>query len=388
MTVLMGLGTSTDANVYLAGQEAARQMMAHLSGAPQLTLVFSSIRFADPKLLAGIRSVTEGAPLIGCTSAGAISTWGPLRQSVIVIGLRGPNVSFVTGVAHGISKDPEAAGRRLAQDLKAGEPETIRTAMIFPDGLAPNASALLRGLQGGLGPSVPVVGGTAGDDFYFQRTFQYFDDDILTDSVPGVLCCGEIAVGVGVRHGWVPLGRARQVTKVSGEVIRELDGKPAIAIYERYLGAKRSTLRKKPLAHLAMSYPLGVETDSQRGCLLRSPIRMAEDGSLVCTGELKEGSWVRLMIGGFESALSAAAEAAKQAAEAIGRNRFKGALVFASGGRQKMLGSECQGEIDIIRDSLGGVGVRLAGFYGYGELAPVGIDNSYHNDSVVVMALG
>ena len=79
MSVLMGIGVSSEAQVYLAGQEAARQMTTHLGGRPQLTLVFSSIRFADPRLLTGIRSVTEGAPLIGCTDAGGISTWGPMR---------------------------------------------------------------------------------------------------------------------------------------------------------------------------------------------------------------------------------------------------------------------------------------------------------------------
>jgi hypothetical protein len=388
MTVLMGLGTSSEANVYCAGQEAARQMVAHLGGAPQLTLVFSSIRFADPKLLSGIRQVTEGAPLIGCTDSGGISTWGPMRQSVIVIGLRGAHASFVTGVAHGISKDPEGAGHRLAQDLKASEPDVIKAALIFPDGLASNASALLRGIQKNLGASVPIVGGSAGDDFHFQRTFQYFDEDILTDSVPGALFCGEIAIGIGVRHGWIPLGRPRQVTKSSGEIIQELDGLPAVAIYEKYLGANRKTWQKTPLAHMAMTYPLGMVMEQQPECLLRSPLRMGEQGSLICTGETPQGSWVRLMIGGYESALAAASEAATQAAAAIGRSRFKGALVFSSAGRQKMLGSESQGEIDVIRDSLGGVGVRIAGFYGYGEQAPVSGVNTLHNESVVVLALG
>ena len=81
MSVLMGIGISSATQVYPAGQEAAQQMLAHLGGRPQLTLVFSSIRFADPKLLAGIRSVTEGAPLIGCTGTGGISTWGPSAVS-------------------------------------------------------------------------------------------------------------------------------------------------------------------------------------------------------------------------------------------------------------------------------------------------------------------
>jgi hypothetical protein len=94
------------------------------------------------------------------------------------------------------------------------------------------------------------------------------------------------------------------------------------------------------------------------------------------------------MIPGYESVLGAAAEAAKEAAAAIGQHRFKGALVFASGGRQKILGHEAQGEIDVIRDSLGGVGVRIGGFYGYGEQAPIKGMNMFHNESVAVVALG
>jgi hypothetical protein len=388
MPALMGIGASSEANVYVAGQEAARQMVAHLGGLPQVTIVFSSIRFADPRLLSGIRSVTEGAPLVGCTDAGGISTWGPIRQAVIVIGLRGANAGFITGVAHGLSRDPESAGRQLAADFKAGEPGAMKAALIFPDGLAPNASAVLRGLQKGLGPQVPIVGGAAGDDFYFQRTFQYFDEDILTDSVPGVLLHGEIAVGVGVRHGWVPLGRPHEVTKSSGQIVYELDGKPAVCLYEQALGITRKTWQTTPLADTAMIYPIGFADDRQPECLLRTAIRVGEKGSLVCTGEVPQGSWVRLMIGGYESALAAAGKAAQQAAQAVGAHRFKGAFVFASGGRHKMLGNESQGEIDIIRDSLGGVGIRLGGFYGYGEQAPVGSINTFHNESVVVMAIG
>jgi hypothetical protein len=388
MAILMGIGASSEANVYAAGQDAAKQMMTHLGGKPQLTLVFSSLRFADPKLLNGIRSVTEGAPLIGCTDSGGIGTWGPVRHAVVVIGLRGPNAGFVTGVAHGISKDPEAAGQRLAQDLKAAEPGAIKAALVFPDGLAPNGSALLRGLHKGLGSNVPIAGGSAGDDYYFQKTLQFFDDDILTDSVPGALFYGEAAVGIGVRHGWVPLGRPRVVTKAKGEIVYELDGKPAVTIYESYFGAQRKSFSHPPLADTAMIYPLGMAVHQNSECLMRHALRVGEKGSLVFSGEFPEGAQVRLMIGGYESALNAAREAAEQAASAIGKNRFKGALVFSSGGRQKMLGSEAQGEIDVIRHSLGGVGVKLGGFYGYGEHAPSGGSNTFHSESVVVVALG
>ena len=205
------------------------------------------------------------------------------RQSVIVIGLRGANASFVTGVAHGISKDP-GGGRpaRLAQDLKASEPGVDPGRVDFSRRAWRAMGRLFcAACKRGCRRSIPVVGGSAGDDFYFQRTFQYFDDDILTDSVPGALLCGEIEVGIGVRHGWVPLGRPRCITKSVGDVIYQLDGKPAVAIYEQYLGTKpQGHGAQRSMAQLAMNYPLGIHLQENEEKALRSALQHGENAGL------------------------------------------------------------------------------------------------------------
>ena len=267
---------------------------------------------------------------------------------------------------------------------------------MFPDGLTSNGSSVLSGVQKIIGERIPIVGGSAADDFYFQKTFQFFDDEILTDSVPGALFCGDIAIGFGVRHGWIPLGQPRRVTRVSGHVFHQLDKRPSVSIYEDYLGLKREELLEESLAHLAITYPLGTPMEGQSEYVLRDALRVGRAGSLICTGGISQGTSVRIMIGGYESALEAAQQAAYEAAEQIGRSRIKGALVFCGVGRQKMLGSEFQGEIDVIRDALGGSGIRMGGFYSYGELAPMNsggrgkgrVKNMFHNESVVVMTLG
>ncbi len=396
MSVELGIGVSTLGDVYEAGKQAAEQVVSHLAGRrPHLTLVFSSIRFADPRLLKGIRSVAGDGPLIGCTDAGGISTSGPKRRSVTVVGLVAHSGFFVTALGRHVSHHPLAAGQALAKSLKRNL-QDAKALLLFPDGLTSHTSDVLSGVRKVLGIELPIVGGAAADDFFFQKTFQFFNDEILTDSVPAALFCGDIAVGIGVRHGWLPLGRERHVTRSSGHIIYQLDNEPAVSIYEDYLGIKREELMEEPLAHVAMSYPLGTEIPGRTEYLLRDAIRVGRAGSLVCTGDMPEGSTVRLMIGGHESALEAAQQAAYEAAEQVGRRRLKGALVFASVARQKMLGSEFQGEIDVIRDALGGSGVRMGGFYTYGELAPATppaqapehARHLFHNESVVVMALG
>jgi len=397
MTLEIGIGVSSQADVFAAGQEAAEQVISHLAGRqPDLVLVFSSIRFADPRMLKAVRSLTGSAPLVGCSDAGGIITSGPKRRSVTVIGLIAKNGSFVTGVERHISHQPRQAGERLADTLSRQASQAARCLLVFPDGLTVSGSDVLEGIVKKLGRDVPVAGGSAADDLYFQKTFQFYNDEILTDSVTGVLLCGDIHAGIGVRHGWVPVGRPRRVTRALGHIVYELDRRPAVSIYEDFLGLKREELMQEPLGSVTLTYPLGMEMKGQSEYLLRDAIRVGRAGSLICTGGVEEGSEVRLMIGGYESALEAAQQSACDAVERLGGKRIVGALVFCSVARQKMLGSEFQGEVDVIRDALGGSGVRIGGFYCYGEVAPVwkGTGRSrksfplFHNESVVVVALG
>ncbi len=393
----MGVGVSSHADVGTAGREAALQALSFLQNRPpKIVIVFSSIRFADPRLLKEIRQATGKARLIGCTDAGGITAAGALRRGVTVIVLAADDVQFIAGLGRGVTADPSRAGHALGKMIGDQKPTNAKALLMFPDGLASNGSAILRGVENALGSSLPVAGGSAGDDFHFQKAFQYFDDEIVTDSVPGFLIGGDVSIGVGVRHGWLPVGSPRQVTRAVGNIIYELNGEPAIRIYEEYLGIGAQDMRQAPLAHLAMTYPLGYSVAGQSEYLLRDALQLGDQGSLVCAADVAEGQSVRLMIGGYESALEAAKRAAQDAITAVGPAQLKGTFVFCSVARQKMLGSEHQGEIDVIRDALGGSGVRMGGFYGYGEVAPLESvsgslgprRNHFHNESVVIVTMG
>jgi hypothetical protein len=397
MSLEMGVGFSSQADVFAAGQEAAQQVVAHLAGRqPDLVFAFSSIRFADPRMLKAVRSITGKAPLVGCTDAGGIVTAGPKRRSITLIGLVLKNVSCTTAVEHHISGGARAAGERLAETLRKGAPQASGCLFVFPDGLTASGSEVLAGIEKRIDRRIQLAGASAADDLFFQKTFQFYNDEILTDSLPGVFLSGDIKAGIGVRHGWVPVGRPRRVTRSVGHVVYQLDHRPAVSIYEDFLGLKRQELMDDTLASMTLSYPLGTEVLGHSEYLLRDAIRVGRAGSLICTGNVPQGSDVRLMIGGYESALEAAQQAACDALDQLGETRVKGALVFSSVARQKMLGSEFQGEIDVIRDALGGSGVRLGGFYSYGEMAPGSAlrrrgksrDPLFHNESVVVVALG
>jgi hypothetical protein len=257
----------------------------------------------------------------------------------------------------------------------------------FPDGLAGNGADIVRGAQEVLGPGFPIVGGSAGDDFLFQKTYQYFQGKVSTGTVPGILFDGSIRFGIGVRHGWTPIGEPHRVTKSEGNILHEIDGKPAVGVYEDYFGKKSDELRKEPLARMAIMYPLGIVLPGAEEYLIRDPITVKEDGSIVCAAEVPIDSQVSLMVGGKEEAIQAARVAAQQSASP------SFSLNFNCIARNKVLGDRVGDEINAVKAVLG-PRADIIGFYTYGEQAPltglIGKDckSQFCNETMVILAIG
>jgi len=263
---------------------------------------------------------------------------------------------------------------------------------MFADGLSANGADVVRGAQEILGTSFPIVGGSAGDDYLFKKTYQYYRNKAFSDSVVGLLLSGNISVGIGSRHGWHPIGKAHEVTQAHGNTIDKIDGKDALSIYHEYFGSEADALRNMRWAKLGTIYPLGMSIPDEEEYLIRYAYKAKDDGSLVCAAEVPQGSMVRLMIGDKEDVLAASREAALKAKEALGNTKIQAVIVFDSIARKRILGRRAKEEIEMIKKTIG-TPCPLIGFYTYGEQAPLGaqryIGTSYfHNETVVVVAIG
>ena len=392
MATWVGVGSSHVSNSFQAGQEAAAKALGSMGqSSPHLILIFASARFDQEALLKGIVSVTQETPMVGCSTAGEILPDSPSRRSVVVMAIKSDTLQIATGLGTGISDNPRKAGQEVASQVSQSKLLSPHGLLIFPDGLAGNVAEVIRGAQEILGFSFPIVGGSAADDFSFKRTYQYFQGKVYTNAVPGVLLSGSISVGIGARHGWQPLGNPRTVTRATANVVRQLDGKSAVNLYEDYFGKAAAALKKESLADMTILYPLGMLVPDEEEYLLRNVLRADADGSLVYAGEIPEGSEVRLMMGSKAKALAAARRAAEQAVVAIapGTPRFR--LVFSSCSRWRLFGRQIEKETLAIRQILGQT-VPFIGFYGYGEQAPMSAAgfkglSYFHNESVVVVAV-
>jgi hypothetical protein len=201
-----------------------------------------------------------------------------------------------------------------------------------------------------------------------------------------------------MRHGWKPLGKPHNVSASSANIIKTIDGQPAVKLYEEYLACDLSRL-KKEIKELSTSYPIGIFAPGGTEYILRSIHGVSDDGSLICQGNIPEGSIIRLMISTKETCLKATYEAVAEAVKNISNPMMKFsktktsqlAIAFSSLSRYNLLRRDANRELEIIRESLA-PGTPIIGMYSCCQLAPLMAmgyrGQSYlHNQTVSVLIL-
>src|SRR3989344_1957529 len=390
----VGLGVSEDS--YIAGVNASTEAVSKIGGEPNLVIVFASTAYDQQKVNAGVRSVSGKALLVGSSTAGEITTDGPAnRHSVTVMAIKSDSISFYGGVGENIAASPSAAGKRAAEIVKKQSKEPLKAFMMFPDVLTGNGAETVRGVLASLGEHFPVVGGASGDDFKFEKTYQHLNDRVYSGAVVGLGWAGDFKIGIGVKHGWIAIGTPKKVTRSAGSIVHEIDGQPAIKIYEDYFGEQEAAqLKTETLAKLAITYPLGMKVEGSDEFLIRDPITVDKNGAITCAAEIPEGSEIQLMVGSREEAIEVAREAAQNAMSQLEGAPQRAVIIFNCIARDKLFGERRGEEIAAIQEAVGAT-TPLIGFYTYGEQAPLGgevrdikrCNPAFHNETVVICVI-
>jgi hypothetical protein len=220
-----------------------------------------------------------------------------------------------------------------------------------------------------LGAHVPITGGLAGDGGDFVRTWVLDDNGV---SSRRIVCIGLYGAGLLFSHGsfggWSPFGPARKVTRSDHNILYELDGESALAVYKRYLGEHAKGL---PASGLLFPFAMLGKDHSELG-LIRTILGVNEaDGSLTLAGEIDTDGYLKLMHASTD-ALVGGAETAAEAARDMQATQGEGlALLVSCVGRKLVMGGRVDEEVEAVADVFG-PGTALAGFYSYGEISPFG----------------
>lgn len=380
----MGVGRSAHADPYVAGTTAARDALAER--AASLLVVFASDSYDLEAVLAGINDASGDAPLIGCSTAGEIATSGPGDAGVVVTALGGPGFRVATAAARDASSDLRSAGSRVAGCIDHNDRQPHQVLMLLTDGLAGDQQEIMRGIYEVTGASVPLVGGCAGDDLRMKSTRQLHGRSVMTDAVVAAALGSDAPLGIGVRHGWTAVGEPMIVTKSDGNVVHSIDNRPALDVYLERLSAPPEVHHDAAaFTRFAMTHPLGLRKRSAEPQVRFIGEADFETRSLVCIAEVPRGGLVWLMEGDHDSVLAATDAACADAMESI--DQPLGLVAFDCIARRGVLGDQgVKAEVDRIASHAGGAPV--AGFYTYGEIARTKGVTGFHNQTLVVLAVG
>ncbi|MFH1678660.1 MAG: FIST N-terminal domain-containing protein [Candidatus Omnitrophota bacterium] len=383
----------------MAAAEAISQAKANLKHKEiSLAIVFTSVEFASSNLLKTIGNLIQAnLPLIGATSNAILTKEGIFNYGVAIALISAQEVHFKVASVKNALTNLQLSGDNLAKQLLFGMKDTSRRlGIFFSDAHITNNLPFLKGLQQRLGHSFPIIGATsASDNIHANKTFQYFNGEILNNSVVGLLWSGKTNFGLGVKHGWKPIGKPRRVNLSDNSVIKEIEDKPAVSLYQNYF-AKDTPALKQELSRISYLYPIGMNISGEEEYLLRNIISIKDDGSLICRDDVPSNSQVRLMIGTKESCLAATEEAAKEAKQTLAQRAFPReeqasiVFVFNSLSRLYLLGRQISKELSIIKSYF--PNTPIIGLCTYGEQAPLKATDFAgkpycHNQTIVILAM-
>lgn len=380
----VGVGQSAGRDAFTSGSEATS---AALQGDdPKLVIVFCSQAYNLPDLIRGVRESAPGIPLVGCSTAGEISTGGPSDSTVVVAALGGPGFRVSTASAADVRGRLRDAGADVAACIGGVEGSAYRVLLMLTDGLSGDQDEVVRGAYSVVGAAVPLVGGCAGDDMKSKRTFQFRDSEVLEAGIVAVAIGSDARIGVGVSHGWRKVGEPMLVTRSAENQVYILDDRPALDVYlERFHAPDDVCRDAEAFTRFALTHPLGLSRRSGEEVRFIKGANF-EDRSIECIAQVPQGGLTWIMEGDIESVIEATDSACAGALATLENGHPIGLLAFDCIARREVLGDEgIRREVSRIGDSAGGAPV--AGFYTFGEIGRTAGVSGFHNQTLVILAL-
>jgi methyl-accepting chemotaxis protein len=357
---------------------------------PALVLAFASTSQPLSEVTGGLTKEFPTAMVLGASTAGEFTEKGDVKGSVSAFAVSG-DFKIFAGTADDLKADPGAAVQRAVGPLPStwdGYPH--KTGILLLDPLSGNGEEVTLLIAACVGADEVLVGGAAGDDLQMKSTHVALGAVAAGDSLVFARIFSRSPLGLGVCHGHSPLSAPVRVTKASGNVVFEIDGRPAWDVWRELTrasaaarGVDTAKIPKQDEGAYLLRYEAGIAAGGEYK--IRAPLARSPDGSISFACGIPEGTVIRITESTPEAQVASARSAASRARGALRGKQVAGALVFDCICRNLILGAEFTRAVKGMAEELGHVPV--AGFETYGEIALAAGDMSgFHNTSSVVLA--
>jgi hypothetical protein len=329
-----------------------------------------------------LKALYPNAQIIISSTAGQISNYNLVENNLVATAIEFRNtrikVSEIDILKNSNIKD---LGNVIQTDLLS---EGLKSILMISEGSFVNGTELINELILQTKGLIPVFGGLAGDEYYFEKTIVGLNQDANSGKVVAIGFYGDsIHFEFGLNGGWSDFGPEREVTHSIKNVLYKIGDRFALDLYKEYLGKYADELPGSSLY-----FPLSMKENSDSEPIVRTILSINEqDKSMTFAGNIPIGASVRFMKGNLDKLIDASYNAA-QGIYIKQKHKPQLALLVSCVGRKIVLNNRIEEEIEVVREVFGSE-MLICGFYSYGEISPTvnKVACELHNQTMTITTI-
>jgi len=373
-----GTGIAASPNVATAVLDAATAAMERGGldhGDIALVFVSGEAREASHEILHVVRRVTGARAVVGCSGIGVLTEQQEIEgeSAAAVLVIRDDRL-----VARPISIDRLSGGLDVARAIADSAEATLAeggSLVLLPDPRGLDPSALLRGLADALGP-VPVLGAVAAAA---DEPVELCNTQTLVGGLAGMAVSGPVPL-IGVAQGCTPIGTPYAITRAERNVVHQIAGRPALEVLREAIESVENAEERIPRAGIFAGLAMDpAKSPLERGDFLVRNLMGVDPGTgaVAIAETARVGQTIQFQLRDAQASREDLLAALDSLRARLAGRRVVFGCYFNCAGRGRGLYGEPDHDVTAIREALGAF--PLVGFFGNGEIAPVGRRSFFHN---------
>ena len=232
----MILATSIGTNINLMSEELKNKLG---NTKPLACIVFASINSDYKQAGKDLKRAFPETPVIGATSGGGQFIENQFSRNDFVVGVIGSEDDAVSDsiliekldtntdakLEDAFSHFCSRSGQLYSDGYKN------YTVLLLSDAFSIDGDSLVKKIRNYAGLQAYLAGGFAGDDFKLQNTFVIYNDMVLENSLTALAIYSKKNLGIGVKHGGIPLEKGSLKVTKSESNLTLLNRKKKISMF-------------------------------------------------------------------------------------------------------------------------------------------------------------
>ena len=376
LMIRAGVGCSTEASTEKAvGQAfAAALAQAGIKQADMALIVFTAEHMGDQERLRNsVSHASNQAIVVGSSAAGILTGEGEVEGShgIAVLALASDQLQANAFFFESLRGHDAEAGAKIAQLARTSLDGNLLT-LLMPDSYNGQAQEVLQAMQREIGYS-PVIGAGSSESGVAGATFQLCKDQVATNAVTGLHLSGSFEASIDITQGCQPITEPLTITKADGNIIYEIDHRPAFEVFTSVLKGPLLEDLRRALMYVFVGLPADRRRNTVGGgeYLVRNIIGLDSKKKIIgVADEVNEGQAIIFTLRDGQRARDDLGQMLKRQAQRLAGKKPAFGVYFNCCARGASLYGIPGIDSAYIRQILGDF--PLIGMFGGYELAPLG----------------